>query len=153
MTTKTLESLTKKRSDLVQESERLRREGEARRLTGSSMADIKDRIEAIESEMRGLNPDFKQLRREHGAAEAERMVTTSSYKALLATALVGIEGWAALKLTTDTHRGQGTLLPPLPPFAEEQVRQSVLWLQFLTRLGLDAATIPPSLRKLVGGEA
>jgi len=149
----TLKELTQKRTALVEERERLMQKGDGLRLSGAPLGEVKDRIEAIEGEMRGLNPDYKQLRREHGQEAATRMMGDVSYVALVKAALAGTESWAALKLTTDAARGSGVAIPPLPPFAEEQVRQSVLWLQFLTRLGLDAATIPPSLGQLAGGEA
>jgi hypothetical protein len=133
--TKEYAALGKKRQELVQEAELLRKEGEARRLTASLMGEIKARSEEVESELVALNRDFKQARRQAGQEAAAKLQTDKAFQAQVAEAQKMIAPMAALAQATFTLRGDGVALPAVPGPLAELLAAFSGWMKELVRVG------------------
>jgi hypothetical protein len=152
MTTATKEhaELVNRRDALLEERGRLLRQAEKRREHNEMLWELIPQIRKVDEEIASLTPAVKQSRREAGyQAAAHRMADPAYVKQIVAVAAT-LEPWAALSITTTKARAEGEELRPLPPAKEEELRQAILWLQYLVRLGLDSASLPPALRALVG---
>ena len=135
-----LKELSKRRQDLVQESTTLRREGDARRLTGSSLSEIKTRSEAVEAELVAVNLDFKAARRQAAQEAAAKLQTDKAFQAQVAEAQKMIGPMAALAQATFTLRGDGVVaLPAVPVPIASLLAAFEGWMRELARVGAKEA--------------
>jgi hypothetical protein len=150
MTAKTeYAKVTSRRDSLLEQRSGLVGEAEKRRARGDWIGDLGPRVQKLDEEIAALTPAVKQSRRDAGYEAALHRMADPAYVKQIVAAAATLEAWAALSITTTKARAGGEELPPLPPAKVEELRQVVLWLQYLRRQGLDVATLPPALAALV----
>lgn len=148
--TKELTTLGKRREELLGERKRLMEEAEKLRERNLMVGDLPRQIQAIESELAGLNPTYKEARREAGRLAASRLDKDKPFQMACHAALEVIGSLAALERQAVQLRAEGVALPPLPVPLALWLKGWAGWFAALARVGaVDVAALPPELRALV----